>query len=58
MVYLAGIGAPAKSIDDVGATFDLCQDRGVPIVRGLSCHTNDHMVSFGYVPHNLRGFGL
>ena len=31
-VYLAGIGAPAKSIDDVGATFDLCQDRGVPIV--------------------------
>jgi biphenyl-2,3-diol 1,2-dioxygenase len=35
-----------KSIDDVGATFDLCQDRSVPIVRGLGRHTNDHMVSF------------
>ncbi|MBI3325164.1 MAG: biphenyl-2,3-diol 1,2-dioxygenase [Nitrospinae bacterium] len=35
-----------KSIDDVGATYDMCRDHGVPIVRGLGRHTNDHMVSF------------
>jgi len=35
----------AKSVDDVGATWDLCQDEGVPIARGLGRHTNDHMVS-------------
>jgi extradiol dioxygenase len=35
-----------KAIDDVRAAFDLCQDRGVPIARGLGRHTNDHMVSF------------
>ena len=35
-----------KSIDDVGTTYDLCRDQGVPVVRGLGRHTNDHMVSF------------
>lgn len=35
-----------QSLDDVGATFYLCQDQGVPISRGLGRHTNDHMVSF------------
>ena len=35
-----------ESINDVGATHDLCQDQGVPIVRGMGRHTNDHMVSF------------
>jgi 2,3-dihydroxybiphenyl 1,2-dioxygenase len=35
-----------KSLDDVGATFYLCQDQGIPISRGLGRHTNDHMVSF------------
>lgn len=35
-----------NSIDDVGATYYLCQDRKVPMVRGLGRHTNDHMVSF------------
>ena len=35
-----------ESINDVGATHDLCQDQGVPIVRGIGRHTNDHMVSF------------
>jgi 2,3-dihydroxybiphenyl 1,2-dioxygenase len=35
-----------QSINDVGATYDLCQDQGIPIVRGLGRHTNDHMVSF------------
>jgi biphenyl-2,3-diol 1,2-dioxygenase len=35
-----------QSINDVGATYDLCQDQGVPIARGLGRHTNDHMVSF------------
>lgn len=35
-----------NSIDDVGATYYLCQDRKVPIVRGLGRHANDRMVSF------------
>lgn len=35
-----------KSLDDVGATYYLCQDQGVPITRNLGRHTNDHMVSF------------
>lgn len=35
-----------RSINDVGTTYDLCQDQGIPIVRGLGRHTNDHMVSF------------
>lgn len=35
-----------QSLDDVGATFYLCQDQGVPITRGLGRHTNDHMTSF------------
>ena len=36
----------AQSINDVGATFDVCQEQGVEIVRGLGRHTNDHMMSF------------
>jgi 2,3-dihydroxybiphenyl 1,2-dioxygenase len=35
-----------RSLDDVGATFYLCQDQGIPITRGLGRHTNDHMLSF------------
>lgn len=35
-----------QSLDDVGATFYLCQDQGIPITRGLGRHTNDHMMSF------------
>ena len=35
-----------QSIDDVGSTYYLCQDKGVPIARSLGRHTNDHMVSF------------
>ncbi len=35
-----------QSLNDVGMAYDLCQDHGVPIVRGLGRHTNDHMVSF------------
>ena len=35
-----------QSLNDVGATYDLCQDQGVPLTRGLGRHTNDHMVSF------------
>src|SRR5262245_44445776 len=35
-----------KSLDDVGATFYLCQDQDIPISRGLGRHTNDHMMSF------------
>lgn len=35
-----------KSLDDVGATYYLCQDQSVPIIGTLGRHTNDHMVSF------------
>jgi 2,3-dihydroxybiphenyl 1,2-dioxygenase len=35
-----------NALDDVGATFYLCQDQGIPINRGIGRHTNDHMVSF------------
>ena len=35
-----------QSMDDVGSTYYLCQDKGVPIARSLGRHTNDHMVSF------------
>jgi 2,3-dihydroxybiphenyl 1,2-dioxygenase len=35
-----------KSVNDVGQAYDLCQDRGVPIVMSLGRHTNDHMLSF------------
>ena len=36
----------AKALDDVGMTYFLCQDQGVPVARGMGRHTNDHMVSF------------
>ncbi len=35
-----------NSVDDIGATFYLCQDQGVPITRGIGRHTNDQMMSF------------
>lgn len=35
-----------ESLDDVGAAYDLCRDRGVPIALDLGRHTNDRMVSF------------
>lgn len=35
-----------KSIDDVGSTLYLAQDRGIEISGSLGRHTNDHMVSF------------
>jgi 2,3-dihydroxybiphenyl 1,2-dioxygenase len=34
------------SIDDVGATFSLCEREGVPIAMTLGRHTNDQMLSF------------
>ena len=36
----------AKELDDVGITYDLCQERGVPITMALGRHTNDQMLSF------------
>jgi biphenyl-2,3-diol 1,2-dioxygenase len=36
----------AQSVDDVGSTLYLAQDRGVQISGSLGRHTNDHMVSF------------
>src|SRR5260221_5886438 len=35
-----------KSVDDVGATLYLAQDKGVEIAASLGRHTNDHMLSF------------
>jgi 2,3-dihydroxybiphenyl 1,2-dioxygenase len=35
-----------NAIDDVGATFDRCQDAGVPILYTLGRHQNDRMISF------------
>ncbi len=35
-----------KSVDDVGTTYYLCQDRGIKITGTLGRHTNDHMMSF------------
>jgi 2,3-dihydroxybiphenyl 1,2-dioxygenase len=35
-----------KSVDDVGSTMYLAQDRGITITGSLGRHTNDHMVSF------------
>ena len=35
-----------NSINEVGATYDLVQDQGIEITRGLGRHTNDHMTSF------------
>lgn len=35
-----------RDFDDVGSTYDLCQDRHIPIVASLGRHTNDRMTSF------------
>lgn len=35
-----------QSIDDVGATYDLCQERDIPLASSLGRHSNDRMVSF------------
>lgn len=35
-----------RNLDDIGSTYDLCHDQGVPIASTLGCHTNDKMVSF------------
>ncbi|NIS34479.1 MAG: hypothetical protein GWO04_33045 [Actinobacteria bacterium] len=35
-----------RSPDDVGSTYDVCRDRGVPIAMELGKHTNDGMFSF------------
>jgi len=44
--HLHHIMLQARSIDDVGSTMYLCQDRKVEIAATLGRHTNDHMVSF------------
>ncbi len=35
-----------RNPDDVGTTYDMCLDRGVPIASTLGRHTNDRMTSF------------
>ena len=36
----------ASSLDEVGTTYDLCQDKQIPISMTLGRHTNDYMLSF------------
>jgi biphenyl-2,3-diol 1,2-dioxygenase len=36
----------AKSLDDVGATYHLCSEKGVTIAASIGRHVTDHMVSF------------
>ena len=36
----------ASSVDEVGTTYDLCQDKQIPISMTLGRHTNDYMLSF------------
>ncbi len=35
-----------QSLNDVGSTYYLCQDRDIEIAMSLGRHTNDHMTSF------------
>jgi 2,3-dihydroxybiphenyl 1,2-dioxygenase len=35
-----------RDMDDVGATYDACADKGVPITSTMGRHTNDRMTSF------------
>ena len=35
-----------NSLDDVGSTYYLCQEKGITISRSLGRHSNDHMLSF------------
>jgi len=35
-----------RDLNDVGITYDLCRERGVPFARELGRHTNDRMTSF------------
>lgn len=35
-----------RDMDDIGSTYDLCQDQRVPITSSLGRHTNDRMLSF------------
>jgi extradiol dioxygenase len=44
------------SVDDVGSTYEMCQERGVPIEMTLGRHTNDRMLSF-YV-RSPAGFSI
>jgi 2,3-dihydroxybiphenyl 1,2-dioxygenase len=55
LAFMQRPGAPRRlshlmievgSIDDVGATFSLCEREGVPIAMTLGRHTNDRMFSF------------
>ena len=43
---LAHVMFELKSLDDVGATYDLCRERVIPFGMDLGRHTNDHMLSF------------
>ena len=43
-----------NSIEDVGRTYDLVRQRGVPIRSALGTHLNDHMTSFYMI--NPSGF--
>jgi len=45
-----------NSLDDVGSTYYLCQEKKIPITASLGRHTNDKMLSF-YM-QNPSGFNV
>ena len=45
-IGLHHIMVEVQQMDDVGSTFDLCQQKGVPLSRALGKHSNDWMFSF------------
>jgi 2,3-dihydroxybiphenyl 1,2-dioxygenase len=47
-----------NALDDLGATFDRCQDAGVPILYTLGRHQNDRMISFYGVTPSAFAFEI
>lgn len=46
MVGVHHLMLEVETIDDVGTTYDLVNERGLTVVMSLGRHTNDHMTSF------------
>jgi 2,3-dihydroxybiphenyl 1,2-dioxygenase len=46
MVGMHHLMLEVESLDDVGAAYDIVNDRGIPVAMTLGRHTNDHMTSF------------
>lgn len=65
LAFLSASSSPKKishfmlelnSLDDVGSTYYLCQEKKIPIMMSLGRHTNDQMLSF-YM-QNPSGFNV